>query len=405
MNKRPSNEQSLARSIVWGLTFGVAIALSFSAGFITRDLAGISALASPLSSGNGYELLDEIQALIDTNYLYEQPSYDERQYSAARGMLSSLDDRYTFFVDPPVAQSESDVLAGTYGGVGVQIQRSEQGDLLMFPFEDSPAAAAGIQEGDILVAVDSEPVDYQVRQDVIDQMLRGEVKRNNGVDITYRRDGDETTVFVPFEVINVPSVIWRILPEGENLGYIQVLRFTNRTPDELAEAVEDLQDQNTTGLILDLRDNSGGLLQESVDVAGAFLDGGVVVYERDIDGEHIFKADEGTIADGLPLVVLVNNGTASAAELVAGAIQDRGRGILIGQRTFGKGTVQQIFRLSDGSSIHITSAEWFTPARNQISNVGLEPDITMIPDENGRDVELGEAIRHLQDKLTENETI
>lgn len=405
MSKRPHNEQNLAKSLAWGLTFGIAIALSFSAGFITRDLVGISALASPLSDENGYPLLDEIQTLLDMNYLHQQPTYMERQYGAARGMLSTLEDRYTFFVDPPVAQSESDVLAGTYGGVGVQIQRSEQGELLMFPFDESPATEAGIQEGDILLAIDGETVDYQVRQDVLDQMLRGEVKRGNGVEITYLRGDAQETVFVLFDVINVPSVIWRPLAENEALGYIQILRFTNRTPGELTEAIEDLQSQQVRGLIVDLRNNSGGLLQESVDVASKFLDGGVVVYERDIDGEHTFEAEEGSIAGDLPVVVLINGGTASAAELVAGAIQDRGRGILIGQPTFGKGTVQQIFRLSDGSSLHITSAEWFTPARNQISEIGLEPDIAMIPDENGRDVELGEAVRYLQEQLASKETI
>ncbi|MEO1440675.1 MAG: S41 family peptidase, partial [Chloroflexota bacterium] len=184
-------------------------------------------------------------------------------------------------------------------------------------------------------------------------------------------------------------------------GYLQIIRFTNRTPDEVEAAINELKDEGIDSLIVDLRDNNGGLLKESVDVAGLFLNGGVVLYERNIDQEEVFEADDGSVLGELPLVVLVNGGTASAAELVAGAIQDRDRGILIGQTTFGKGTVQQIFRLSDDSSIHITSAEWFTPDRNQISGVGLEPDVTMIPDANGRDVELGEAVRYLNEQLAE----
>ncbi|MEM6282620.1 MAG: S41 family peptidase [Chloroflexota bacterium] len=400
MKKQREDRYNLARSILWGMTFGISLSLSFALGFLTRELVGISAFASPLSDhGQGYPLLDEVQSLVDTVYLRDQPGFEDRQYGAIRGMLQTLDDRYTFFVDPPVAQSESDVLAGTYGGIGVQIQRSEDGQLIMFPFENSPALEAGIEDGDILIAVDSEPVNFEVRQDVLDQMLRGEVRRNNGVELTYRRDDSEETIFVLFGVIEVPSVVFRTLADAPDIGYLQIIRFTNRTPDEVEAALETLSDVD--GLIVDMRDNNGGLLQESVDVAGLFLDGGVVLYERNIDTEETFEADDGSLLGEMPVVVLVNGGTASAAELVAGAIQDRDRGILIGQQTFGKGTVQQIFRLSDESSIHITSAEWFTPDRNQISGVGLEPDIAMIPDANGRDVELGEAVRYLNEQIAE----
>ncbi len=405
MSNDRQSRASLLRSILWGVMYGFSIAVAFGAGVIVRDLGGFSALASPLSPDDDqYQLLDEVQALLDAYYLREQPSYAERQYGAVRGMLDTLGDRYTFFIDPPVAQSESDVLAGTYGGIGVQIQRSEAGELLIYPFEDSPATEAGLLEGDILVAINDEPVSFTIRQDVLDQTLRGEVKRNSGVDITYRRDDEETTVFIPFGVINVPSVVWRVTNQDNRIGYVQVIRFTNRTPDELEAALEELSAADMEALILDVRDNSGGLLQESIDVASQFLDGGVVLYEQSIDDERTFEADDGADIGDIPIVVLVNGGTASAAELVAGAIRDRGRGVLIGQQTFGKGTVQQIFRLSDESSIHVTSAEWLTPDRSQISGVGLTPDITMIPDENGRDVELGEAVRYLAAILNEEVT-
>ncbi len=400
-NSQPS---SLLRSILWGVMYGFSIAVAFGAGIVVRDLGGLggfSAFASPIYSDEQYPLLSEVQSLLDAYYLREQPSYEERQYGAVRGMIDTLGDRYTFFVDPPVAQSESDVLAGAYGGIGVQIQRSEAGELLIYPFEESPANQAGLVEGDVLVAINNEPIDFTIRPDVLDQALRGEVRRNNGVDITYRRGERETTIFIPFGVINVPSVVWRTTPEDERIGYVQIIRFTNRTPDELAEALKELMDADIEAIIVDVRDNSGGLLQESIDVASQFLDGGVVLYEQSIDGEKTFEAEDDAMIADIPIVVLVNGGTASAAELVAGAIRDRGRGILIGQQTFGKGTVQQIFRLSDDSSIHVTSAEWLTPDRSQISGVGLTPDITMIPDENGRDVELGEAIRYLTGLLSE----
>ncbi len=200
-------------------------------------------------------------------------------------------------------------------------------------------------------------------------------------------------------MVRVPSVVWRPLVEEPTFGYIQIIRFTARTPEELRTALTELNAAGVVALVLDLRGNSGGLLQESVEVASEFLDGGVVFYERSREGETETDASSGGLALDKPLVVLVDNGTASAAELVAGAIRDRGRGILIGQRTYGKGSVQLIFRLSDDSSIHITSAEWFTPSRAPLDGNGLEPDISMIPAEDGRDVELGEGIRQLHAML------
>src|SRR5690606_30370987 len=241
---------------------------------------------------NGYPLLDEVQALLDAHYLREQPSAREREYAAIRGMLSTLGDRYTFFIDPPVAQSESDVLAGTYGGIGVLIQRNEAGVIVLYPFPDGPAAEAGIEDDDILLEINGEPVDLSLSQDQIDQMLRGEVKEGNGVDLVIQKadTGETIEVFVPFAVINVPSVVWRTVSEDERLGYLQILRFTSRTPEEVVQALGELKAANIQALIVDLRDNSGGLLQESIRVADEFIDSGVLVIEADSDGETRFGA-------------------------------------------------------------------------------------------------------------------
>lgn len=395
------------RSILFGIIGGLALSVVFSVGFVIRDLLDMpSVFASATTTDNngetsGYALLLEVQDLLDNHYLREQPSYTQRQYDAIRGMLGGLDDRSTFFIEPPVARSESDALAGTYGGIGVNVQRNVAGEFVLYPFDDSPAELAGVLSGDVLTAINGEALELSTQSDVIDQMLRGEVIDDNGVELTLRRDDDVLTLFVLFDVINVPSVQWRVLEQDERLGYVQIIRFTSRTPAEIEVALTDLTDENIDGVILDLRDNFGGLLQEAVDVAGIFLDGGVVLHEVRNTGERQFEAESGTLVD-LPLVILVNRGTASASELLAGALQDRGRGILIGQNTFGKGTIQQIFQLSDSSSVHVTSAEWLTPDRNQIERVGLEPNIVMIPDEDGRDVEIEEAIRYLQGHLSDD---
>ncbi len=402
MRNSSDKSRQLWRSILLGLVCGVGIALIFTAGFFFRELAGLPVrVSASASDADSYPLLDEVQSLLDSHFVREQPDFPTRQYAAVRGMLSALADPYTFFIDPPVAASESDVLAGTYGGIGVQIQRSEAGELVLYPFADSPALAAGIEAGDILRALDGQAVDVTLPQDTIDQMLRGEVRDGNGVEITVDRaaTGESFTAFVPFAVINVPSIVWRVLQEDSELGYVQIMRFTSRTPEELITAVEDLRAADITGLVLDLRGNTGGLLQESITVADEFIDTGVIVHERDNTSEEAHNARGGGVAVDIPLAVLINERTASGAELVAGAIQDQSRGILIGTTTYGKGTVQQIFPLTDGSSLHVTSSEWFTPNHQPLDQVGLQPDIPMQPDPNGLDVVLGEAIRQLQDEL------
>ncbi len=393
MQKRSNILHNYRRSLIYGALVGLGIGIAFAAGFIIR---GVIAPETAQAAEAQYALLAEVQTLINQHYLREQPDIQQREYGAIRGMVATLNDKYTFFIDPPVAASESDVLAGTYGGVGLQIERSEAGKLVIYPFKDSPAIQKGIEAGDELIAINDKLVDLTIQPDVLDQMLRGEVKDNNGANLTIvKADGKKLTVFVPFAVINVPSVVWRVLADTPQIGYVQITLFTSRTPQELKDALTDLIAQNVKALVLDLRNNGGGLLKESVDVASQFLDGGVVVYEKTNNSENELDASSGGLATKLPLIVLVNHGTASAAELVSGAIRDRGRGILIGQATYGKGTVQQIFRLSDNSSLHITAAEWLTPKQQHLDGQGLEPNISMIPDVNGRDVELGEAVRQL----------
>ncbi len=404
VSNRSLGARTLRRVIV-GFAIGAGLALAFAGGFVVRDLFGtvLPARAVGAVEESHYPLLLEVQALLDQHYLRDQPDVTQRQYAAIRGMLGILGDPYTFFIDPPVAASESDVLAGTYGGIGVEIQRNEQGEIVLYPFADSPAEKAGLETGDVLIAVNGVAIELTTGQDSIDQALRGEVGDGNGVRLVYRKSatGEEVEQFILFDVINVPSVIWRVLSEDNRIGYLHVLRFTSRTPDEVREGLTFLSDEGVEALVLDLRDNAGGLLAESIAVADEFIDAGVLAVEQNRSGEEAFSGQAGGLGAEYPLVVLVNGGTASGAELLAGALRDRERGLLIGQRTYGKGTIQQIYRLADGSSLHVTAAEWFTPAEVPLDGEGLAPNIAMIPDENGRDVELGEAVRQLTAMLSE----
>lgn len=379
----------VARSLLWVALLTTA----FGAGWVLR---GDPARAQD----NDFALLREVQGLLAEHYVKELPSTTEMEYAAIRGYLGALNDPYTFFIDPPVTRSESDALAGRYGGIGVDITRDEAGRLVLFPYPDSPAERAGVLNGDILLDINDGQLQAGERLDVIRQMLRGEIVEGeeNGVTITViQPDATEPrTYFILFEEIRVPSVLWRVLEEDSQTGYIQVKSFTALTPDDFAEAVQALEEAGVTALVLDLRDNAGGLLRESIQLADMLLDGGVIVREVDHEGETVRQAGAGSVVPGnWPMYVLVDSRTASAAEVVAAALQDNERATLVGQKTLGKGSVQFIFGLSDGSSVHITAAVWQTPDGHPINGVGIEPDIPMIPDENGRDVELGEALRLL----------
>jgi carboxyl-terminal processing protease len=395
-------------TFVRGAALGIILGLGFMAGFLFRD----STIPEPtFAQDNGtpeivtFDLLREAHVLVAENYYAELPTTTELEYAAIRGYLGALNDPFSFFNDPPVSQSTSDALAGRYGGIGVDVKRNEAGLIALYPYPNSPAERLGVANGDILIAVNGDTEAPNGTIDVIRQLLRGEITdEESGVEITIRSgdSDDERTLFIPFEEIQVPSVIWRVLADDSSIGYIHITSFTARTPDELTDAVADLREQGVTGLILDLRDNFGGLLRESIDVADEFLDGGVIVIEQSRAGESSSDDPIGGVATDLPMTVITNGNTASAAEVVAGALQDNGRAILIGQRTRGKGSVQFIFGLSDGSSIRITGAIWLTPNRQPLDGVGLTPDIEMIPDENNRDVELGEAVRQLHQLMVSN---
>src|SRR5258708_3135755 len=391
-------------ALVRGMLLSLVFVAFFAAGFLIRDVPPVKMAmvlaqgSDPTSVPGQYPLLTEVQQHLNEDFLRDQPDQRHLEYSAIRGLITALNDKFTFFIEPPVAQSESNVLAGKYGGIGVQLKRNDKGDFVLYPFRDAPAAKAGVLDGDILLKINGKDLAPDVQADALDQMLRGEVKNDNGVAIHIRRTstGEEKDFSIVFQEIDVPSVVWRTLEEDPTFGYIQIMRFTNRTPTELTTAIGELKGKGIKALVFDLRDNPGGLLQESIQVAGAFLKKGqVVVYERSRKDEHTDSVpDDGTLTD-IPMVVLINKNTASAAELVAGALHDNKRATLIGQISYGKGTVQVIFSLADKSSIHVTIAEWLSPSRLPIDGKGVTPDVPMIPDANGRDVELGEAVLFL----------
>ena len=331
------------------------------------------------------------------------PRETNTTYGAIRGSLSTLNDPYTVFLEPEPAAKEKAQLEGQFGGIGAFVQQNEDGEIVLNPMRDQPAALAGLQEEDVLLKVDGTDILPDMTVDDVVNLIRGEV--GTTVLLTVRRDGsdDPVEISITRAIIETPSVTWRILEEAPEIGYIQLTSFTERSNEEIETAFDELATQGAVLYILDLRHNGGGLLDSAVEVASQFLSDGVVVREdRQNEGERVYDVRNGGKALTEPLVVLVNGGTASASEIVAGALQDYDRATLIGEKTFGKGSVQLIYELSDKSRLHVTVAKWFTPNGNAIDGTGLTPDVeSAITEEdrnNQRDPQLERAIDYLLNK-------
>ncbi len=385
----------LVKAVAQGVGAGILLGAAFAGGYLYHDL-----IANPPSPEVSLELVREADDLLNQYFLYPIPDETTRVYGAIRGLVTSLEDPYTTFSEPQAAEVNNTNLAGRFGGIGAELTRDEQGHFVIARvYRDNPAYEAGVMAGDIITAVDGVEVDITAADmNAVLAAVRGEV--GEPVVLTLLRGEETLEVEIIRAEVLVPSVFWRILEEDERVGYIQIVHFTDRTTEELVQALEELSEQGAEAYILDLRNNTGGLVSSAVGVAGEFLNGGVVLYEQTQGGqEDVMNASRGGSALDAPLVVLVNAQTASAAEIVAGAFQDRARATLIGQPTFGKGSVQLILALSDGSSIRVTNAQWFTPDHHRIEGQGLTPDIPIEAVE-GIDAELAAALEHLDAKLT-----
>jgi carboxyl-terminal processing protease len=389
----------LVAAVISGLVIG---AFGAGAGLTWWLMHGRVATANEADS---LGLFWEAWHLVQDNFFGDLPDGQHLAWGAIRGAFATLDDPHTTFLEPQPRQREKEDLSGKFGGIGAYVSQSEDGHITLDPMPGLPAEKAGVQKGDVLVRVDDTDVTPQMTVDQVVTLVRGRV--GTVVRLTLRRvasadagTADLIVAEVTREEIPSPSVEWRMLDEAAGVGYARIALFSDRTAAELQDALDELRGQGMTSLVLDLRGNGGGLLGAAIDVSSEFLDGGVVLYQvsRDADERVETAKRGGTFVEG-SLVVLVDGGTASASEIVAGALQDRGRATLVGQKTYGKGSVQSVFDLSDGSSVHITSAEWLTPDRHQITGQGLAPDVEVgIADDDrnaGRDPQLDRAVELL----------
>jgi len=356
-----------------------------------------SALLVPSKPGEkDFALYDEAWKIVETDFIGNLPDATTRTYGAIRGSVDTIDDPYTYFVEPEPAVREQENLQGHFGGIGAYLELGEDSRIHLDPMVDRPADIAGIERGDILVAVDDYTLPVPVDLEDATDRVRGPV--DSIVRLTVLRGAEQLDFEITRKQIELPSVQWRQIDEVPGSGYIRIERFSGLTTRELEQALEDLRTIGAADkLILDLRGNPGGLLDAAVDVSSVFLDGGPVLIERRSDGsEEMYSASPGGSAIAPPLVLLVDSGSASASEIVAGALQDRGRAILVGHTTYGKGSVQRIHRLSDESALHVTFARWFTPNGQVIDGQGLSPTISVPEDAEGEDPTLQQALKQLQ---------
>ena len=344
-----------------------------------------------------FKIFWEAWELVESEYV-DESTVDQREmtYGAIKGMLSSLEDANTRFSDPVDAVHVEEHIRGSFEGIGVRVEMRDGHLTVVAPLEDSPGEKAGLRGGDIISKVDGTDIGSLSLGESV-RLIRG--PRGTKVVLTIVRAGQP-----PFDVEIERAEIKLRSVRGEMLGdiaYLKINNFNATSPDQLTSTMQELLAQEPVGLILDLRNNPGGLLSSAVHVTSQFLSGGVVLREERRDADpQVFAVQSGGIATEIPMVVLVNSGSASASEIVAGALQDTGRAVLIGEKTYGKGTVQTLNRLSDGSILHLTIARWSTPDDRLIEKVGLEPDIAIeLTDDDrasDRDPQLERAKQHLR---------
>lgn len=323
-------------------------------------------------------LFFEVWDFIIEQFDGELPPENELLYATISGSLSVLDDEFTRFIPPDIAARMRADLAGSFEGIGAYVHMNENDQFeIVRPISGQPAALAGVLAKDIILAVDGESIEGLTLEQAI-SLVRG--PRGTSVTLTIARSGiaEPLEITIIRQHIQLPIIEKEILEDS--IGYVRLASFNRLAATQLEDAVSEILSQNPRALIFDLRDNPGGFLDQAIAVADIFLPEGVVLFERNIRGlDEVFRSNTNHPAENIPLVVLVNAGSASAAEIVAGAIKDRDRAILIGETTFGKGSIQQVYTLSDGSDLRITIARWFTPNNQAINEIGIEPHIEILP--------------------------
>jgi len=378
------------RALTIMIVAAIYTALGFAGGYYYKTFLDLRQEEWPLLA-QAYDILER-------HALEPLPTPPALEYGMIRGMLQAYDDPYTSFVEPVQHELERDTLVGHFGGIGVRLGRDPENYIVMYPFPEGPAAGAGIQDGDRLLQVEDQPVTPETKTEEVQAAVRGPVGRV--VRITFGRPPD----YIPQErkikraEIALPSVTWHLDAGVPSVGVVEINVIAASTPEEVEKAIADLQARGAAAFVLDLRDNFGGLLTAGVETAELFLREGTVI-EQQYRGREVetFRLTRPGPLASAPLAVVVNQHTASAAEIIAGALRVHQRALLVGSKTFGKDSIQLVFDLKDGSSLHVTAARWWVPNLTPPIGAGLEPDVPVSPpeDDSGPDPAIQAAIELL----------
>ncbi|MEN6348807.1 MAG: S41 family peptidase [Syntrophomonas sp.] len=348
---------------------------------------------------SGIGTLISVIGLVKTQGLYDITSSQAIQ-GASSGIVDSLNDPYSKYLDKKTWQDLWERLEAQFGGIGVYVLQDNEGRLkIVSPIKGTPAYREGVKHGDIITKINGESTINMNTDDAV-HLMKGEPGTQLLLGVYRESDGKEHDFKIIREIINVPSVEDRVLEEDPEIGYIQLNQFHSRSAQEMTASVNKLlKDNKVKGLILDLRNNGGGDFNVSIAIASIFLDGQVVVSEADREGNQtVHRASKGKI--DTPLIVLVNGDSASASEILSGALKDNKRALLVGEKTYGKGLVQTVFPLQDGGALKLTTRKYFTPSGTDINEVGINPDYVVKNDPNGqKDLQLEKAVEIMKQKI------
>jgi carboxyl-terminal processing protease len=379
---RPSRSNpSLLRPVLIVALAGVCLLSGYALGVrqSTRDQAPRPTAPAQLSEADqrAFDVVWETLAQLEHDY-YRPDTLDSSRLAAgaARGMVEAVGDPYTTIVDRQRSDETTAELRGTFDGVGVELDRRDGQLVVIAPLADSPAARADIRPGDAIVSVDGQALSSDTTLDQLAQQIRG--PRGSSVTLSLLRDGHPLEVTVVRDTVRVQSVRSRMLGGDMPLAYVRITTFGERTGQELRDQLRPLLSEGSRGVVLDLRGNPGGYLSAAVDVTSAFVKDGVVLYQQRGPGDtspRPYRTTGSPQAPDVPVVVLVDRGTASAAEIVAAALRENQRAVLVGEQTFGKGTVQELHQLTDDAQLKVTVARWLTPDAHAIQGQGLLPDV------------------------------
>ncbi len=368
---------NIKKTILIYIVSFIAFAAAFGAGFWAHGYLYPTTAHFPVLS-EAYKLI------LDHGY-DDPPDPPGMEYGAIHGMVDAYGEPHTRFVEPAQAEINNDTLTGSYGGIGAQMGRDAEGFVVLHPYPESPASEAGIEDGDRLIKVDDLAITPETPMEEVVAAVRGPERKKVDLLIARPPDYAEMEFSVKRAEIPLPSVSYHLDAAEPRLGVVRVNVIASSTPAEIQEAVADLQTRGATHFTLDLRGNGGGLLIEGVDIARLFLTEGVVIQQQ-YEGEDIktYEVEKPGALNAIPLTVLVDQYTASAAEIISGALQNHSRAPLIGTHTYGKDSIQLVFDLQDDSSLHITSARWWIPGLEPpIGEGGLQPSIAVSTENTG----------------------